>query len=83
MSTKNLKRDNWTNEEVIKILNGIKICEIDENGDPILCTGPFNAGINSAIYQFQDFIRPIEQPGAMAYCPEEDMIYHIGEKPSR
>ena len=81
MSTqKTFKRTGWTTEEVIKILQGIKI--VDSNGDASsqFCTD-HNDAIDDAICTFYDFIRPQEEFGAMAYCVEENMTYHIGTIP--
>ena len=80
---KNLKRNNWTNEEVIKILEGSKICLVDGSLPKTGFASTYNEGIQHLIHTFEDFMRPAEEMGAMAYEPEEDMIYHIGKVPPR
>jgi hypothetical protein len=73
------KRDNWTNEQIIKFLDGQKIV----NGDGIETDSckEHNAVIDNVKAFFYDFTRPIEEFGAMGYCVEEDIIYHIGGIP--
>lgn len=68
-----LKRNNWTNEEVIELLNGCKLYKI--GGDP---DGVHNHAIDGVIHQFYDFQRPDDESGAMAYHTEDKFIYHIG-----
>jgi len=81
-NTMNLKRDNWTTEEVMKILKGCKICDGEGKATSKFCVD-HNAAIDDAIDAFFDFTRPLDEMGAMAYCPEEDMIYHVGAIPDR
>jgi hypothetical protein len=73
---KNLKRDNWTNEEVIKLLEGRKIS--GKGGVEDEYCKVWNEGIESAKEAFYDFQREESDYSAMAYNPEEDAVYHIG-----
>jgi hypothetical protein len=73
-----MKRDNWTNEEVIEILgglllagrSGVKLSE--EDG------GDWNAALNVAMSQFHDFKRDANEYAAMAYDPENKEIVVVG-----
>lgn len=73
------KRDNWTNEQILKFLDGQKIVR----GDGVECDycKEHNGVIEDVKAFFYDFTRPIEEFGAMGYCVEEDIIYHIGAIP--
>ena len=64
-----MKRDNWTNEEVIDILEGMKIAGRDTD---------HNMTLEIAICQFYDFKRAPDQYGAMAYDPNTKDIVVIG-----
>jgi hypothetical protein len=73
------KRDNWTNEQIIKFLDGQKIVRGD--GIETDYCNDHNAVIEDVKAFFYDFMRPVEEFGAMGYCAEEDMVYHIGGVP--
>lgn len=73
------KRDNWTNEQIIKFLDGQKIVRGD-GVEKDYCK-EHNAVIDDVKSFFYDFTRPVEEFGAMGYCVEEDMVYHIGGIP--
>ena len=75
-----LKRTNWTNDEVIKILEGRKIVIGDkERSDKQLAyLNAYNDGIEQAIIQFCDFKEdPEESYSAMAYDPLLNRIFVI------
>lgn len=75
-----LKRDNWTNEEVIKILEQCKIYIGDkERSDAHLeYLERHNAGIEQAIIQFLEFkTDPESGETAMAYDTEKNQIFVI------
>jgi hypothetical protein len=79
----NLKRTNWTNEEVIKILEGCKIYigEKKRSKAHLEYLERHNAGVEKAIIQFCDFkADPKESYSAMAYNTEDKMIYVISEQ---
>ena len=70
-----LKNNNWTNDEVIDILEGCKI----SGGFPSNHAQIFNEGIEQAIIQFSDFKKdPEEYHDAMAYDPVTKRIYVTG-----
>lgn len=77
---RNLKRTGWTTEEVMKILADCKISGGKSAASIQYCTD-HNDAINDAINTFYDYLRPADEFGAMAYCPEENMTYHIGTIP--
>lgn len=66
-----MKRDNWTNEEVIFILEGMRYSNLPEYGD-------WNKALDMAITQFYDFQRPAEDYAAMAFIPETKEIVVVG-----
>lgn len=75
-----LKRDHWTNDEVIDILEGCQICiEDKDRGDehfPIL--EAHNHAIEQAIIRFYDFkADPEESYSAMGYDVLTKRIYVI------
>jgi hypothetical protein len=76
-----LKRDNWTNEDVIKLLKRCQhLYSVDgkkHNNDN---------GIEDAIEMFHDFQRDPTDPteyAAMAYSPALDQVFHIGTMPPK
>ena len=64
-----LKRTGWTNEEVIDILEGMKMIGRDTD---------HNMTLEVAIAQFWDFKRPADQYAAMAYNSDTKEIVVIG-----
>lgn len=73
----NLKRDNWTNEEIIDILNDIKFVKgKDEERNQEM--EPWNMALDIAITQFWDFLRPTDEFGAMAYDTTTKEIFVVG-----
>jgi len=76
-----LKNNNWTNEEVINILEGCKIVidDRDRLSEHLAVLEAHNDGIEQAIIQFCDFDKdPEEYHDAMAYDPIEKRIYVTG-----
>jgi hypothetical protein len=69
-----MKRDNWTNDEVISILEGMKM--INRNG--LILDTDWNVALYQAIGQFWDFKRPADQFAAMAYDPDTKEIVVVG-----
>jgi len=68
-----MKRDNWTNDEVIGILEDLLIVK---NGEPQ--ESDWNNGLLLAISQFGDFKRPVSEYTAMAYDPKTKNVVMIG-----
>lgn len=76
---KNLKRNNWTNDEVIQLLEGCKFtCEKNASKETLQMVEDRNDGIDDCIYLFTDFKRPKEESGALALNTDNGHIYHIG-----
>ena len=69
-----LKRDNWTNEEVLDILEGMKMIDKDET--PRITY--WNMALEIAVSQFWDFKRPADQFAAMAYDTDTKDIVVVG-----
>jgi hypothetical protein len=80
-----LKRDNWTNDEVINILEGCMIhIKMDEaknwSKERYEHAVNHNEGIEQCIIQFYDFrADPEESYSAMAYDTEKKQIFVISE----
>ena len=72
----NLKRDNWTNDEVIDILYQMQT--YDKTGK--LSKSAWNVAIEQCVNQFWDFSRPEDDHSAMAYDTELKQIFMIGPK---
>jgi hypothetical protein len=66
----------WTNEWLFELLDGLKMFKGD-----VEFVEYYNGVIDDVKDFFYDFTRPIEEFGAIGYCVEEDMIYHIGAIP--
>lgn len=76
---KTFQRTNWSNEQILKFLDGQKIV----NGEGVVdnyCQG-HNDTIDDIKDFFYDFMRPETEFGATGYCVEEDTVYHIGGLP--
>ena len=76
------KRDNWTNEEVIKFLQGEKFIPLGKQ-QTAEWMEHHNTAVDDCIEIFRDFQRPSSEPGAMGFCVEEDTTFHIGPPLSR
>lgn len=74
----NLKRDNWTTDEVIDIIKGFKLVPREKKDT---YANNHNEALDDAVEAFADFKRPVEELGAMAYCPDDGFIYHVGTIP--
>jgi hypothetical protein len=72
-----LKRDNWTNEEIVDILKGCMLCDNEHNQKFV---DDYNEGIQHALeyFSYHFAIDPADF-GAMSYDPKTKMIYHTGE----
>ena len=64
-----LKRDNWTNEEVISFLKDMRL-----HGE----NHAYNSSLNEAVMLFQDFMRDDSAHAAKAYETEIKEIVVIG-----
>lgn len=76
-----IKRNNWTNAEVRKILDGCRMVGIKENDE--YCD-IWNEAIQQAILFFDDFERDPNDPrefGAKAFDTETYQVVHIGTMP--
>lgn len=77
--SKTFQRTNWSNEQILKFLDGQKIYR----GDGVVDN--YCQDHNDVVDDIKEFFRgftiPKEEFGAMGYCVEEDTIYHIGELP--
>ena len=69
-----MKRDNWTNEEVIDILEGMKTV----GRDGVVPDTDRNMTLDLAISQFWDFQKSVDEFAAMAYDPEKKEIVVVG-----
>ena len=76
-----LKRDNWTTAEVLDLIRGRFI--VSRSGRREESIGSYNDGVESVMHLFEDFDRPIEESGAMAYNPETREVVHVGPLPPR
>lgn len=70
------KRDNWTNDELRKIISGMKLIEIKPPAPQLM--DDYNSAIDDILVRLDDFITPSTMSGAMAYFPEDKEIKHIG-----
>ena len=69
-----MKRDNWTNDEVIDILEGMKTI----GKDGVVPDTDHNMTLDLAISQFWDFQKSVDEFAAMAYDPEKKEIVVVG-----
>ena len=76
-----LKRTNWTTEEVIGLIEGCRLYNMDGNEDTV--GGTHSDAITTVLQTFGDFLRPENQSGAMAYDPASKQVYHVGPRLSR
>ncbi len=75
------QRTNWSNEQILHFLDGQKI--VNGAGEVDNYCQDHNDVIDDIKDFFYDFMRPETEFGAMGYCVEEDMVYHIGALPER
>jgi hypothetical protein len=69
-----MKRDHWTNDEVIRILEGMKMV----NRKGLLLDTDWNIALDQAIGQFWDFKCPADDYAAMAYDLDTQEIVVVG-----
>lgn len=76
-----LKRDNWTNQELIAIIKGQTICQGDGSPsiDPYFMA--YNDGLLALVQHINSFVIPEKEFGALAFDTEDGVTYHIGEIP--
>lgn len=74
----NLKRTNWTTEEVIQLIEDCRL--YDMNGKEDVEFGTHSDAVDMIRQKFEDFLRPTDQSGAMAYDPVSKNVYHIGPR---
>lgn len=65
----------WTNDKIFSLLDSLQLKEDSDYA------ASYNDVIDDVKDFFYDFTRPIEEMGAMGYCEEEDIVYHIGHIP--
>jgi hypothetical protein len=77
-----LKRDNWTNEEVIRILENQKmIIDADKLSDQAFkFVKNWNNAINQCVFMFRNFSKPVIKHMAMAYDIDDKKIFFVGPK---
>lgn len=73
-----LKRTNWTTEEVIELIGQCRLYDVDGIEDTT--GGTHSDAITLVLQTFEDFLRPEDQSGAMAYDPVSKNVYHIGPR---
>lgn len=66
------KRDNWTNEEIIRILESLKLKNFDHDVS-------HNDVIADCVDIFTRFLQPPNEMGAIALNMETQEIIHVGE----
>lgn len=71
---KHMKRDLWTNDEVIDILEGMKL--VGRGGKDL--NADWNTSLDVAQAQFYDFKKDAQEFAAMAYDPETKEIVAVG-----
>lgn len=72
-----MKRNNWTNEEVIHLLEGFKMRE--EDLKRFNETFSSNDVLDDVIEEFRAFECDAEEYHALAYNPKDKMVYHVGK----
>lgn len=68
------KRDNWTNEEIIRILEGRKLKDFDHDVS-------YNDVIADCVDVFTRFLQPLNEMGALAMNTDTKEIIHVGKLP--
>lgn len=82
MKTYTTKRDYWTNEEVMELIDGNKLSPHPTKPMPEWAE-QYNAALDDVKNFFFDFVRPHTEFGAMAYIVETKEVVHIGGIPPR
>lgn len=78
----NLKRDNWTNAEVIKMIEDMTICQIGNDGKPDIsseCCRRHNRVVAMIADHFRSHFACSEDTfGALALDTETGEVFHVG-----
>lgn len=75
----NLKRDNFTVDEIIELITGQVL--VDGNGNESQALAGHNEAVRSVAEMFYDFKRPLNEMGAMAYDTDSKFVIHVGHIP--
>lgn len=81
MSEKQLKRDNWTNEEVVALILGRKLEDGGHSEAHSAFVEAHNYSVEDVAAVFEEFMQPLSEWGAMAYNPETGCTEHVGGQP--
>jgi len=74
-----LKRNNWSNNEIVHLVNAMKVNEKAKSFYESIES--YNEAVNDVITLFLEFDQPVTQWGALAYGLEDKMIVHTGGVP--
>ena len=74
----NLKRDNWTNQEVIDIILGL--VPVQENGEEFTLLKDYALGLKNAAEHFRSHFQCKEDSySALALDTDTGIVYHVGK----
>lgn len=76
-----LKRDNWTNAEVMALIEGLKLYSLDSSADE-QCVR-HNIPLQGVIDHFKEhFACPDDDFGALALDTDSGQVFHVGKIPA-
>jgi hypothetical protein len=74
-----LKRNNWSNDEIVYLVNQMKL---EENASKFYeSVKSYNEALNDVMILFLDFEQPVTEWGALSYGLEDKFIVHTGGVP--
>lgn len=74
-----LKRNNWSNDEIVHLVNDMKVNETAKNYYTSIES--YNAAINDVMSLFLEFEQPVTEWGALSYGLEDKSVVHTGGVP--
>ena len=74
-----LKRNNWSNDEIVHLVNDMKVNETARNFYTSIES--YNAAINDVLTMFLELDQPVTEWGALAYGLDDKGLVHTGGVP--
>jgi hypothetical protein len=74
-----LKRNNWSNDEIIHLVNDMQVGETAKNYYASIES--YNEALRDVMEMFAEFGQPVTEWGALSYGLEDKCIVHTGGVP--
>jgi hypothetical protein len=76
-----LKRNNWSNDEIVYLVNQMKTAESEAANFYYQSIESYNDALNDVMTLFLEFEQPVTELGALSYGLEDKSVVHTGGVP--